>query len=111
MSLVPFPPFFLIAPNVSVYPFLLLSCHKMCETTASLDDLVSVFLPITHSAAAAARRQRQADNACAPDQSHSALSGDAPSALSSHPLFGNLSAAGTGRTPGVVKKEQHLEEH
>ena len=75
---------------------------KCATTTPSLDNLFSA-LVITHSAVAAGSRQRRADNACALDQSHSAASGDAPSASSSHPLFGNRSAAERRNTPGEAK--------
>lgn len=63
-------------------------------------------LPITHSAVAAGSRQQRAGDACVLDQSHSASSGDALSVYSSHPLFGNRSAAETRNTPGEASEEQ-----
>ena len=63
---------------------------------------------ITHSVVAAGSRQRRADNACALDQSHSAASGDALSASSSHPLFDNRSAAEMRNTPREARgRTQH----
>ena len=60
----------------------------------------------THHAVAAGSRQLQAADACALDQSHSALSGDVPSASLSRPLFGNLAAAWTRSIP-VEANEDH----
>ena len=77
----------------------------MCVMTLSLDVTFSVFL-ITHSAVAAGSRQQRADDACALDQSHSAPSGDAPSASSSHLLFGNHSAAETRNTPDKARGDE-----
>lgn len=60
--------------------------------------------PLTHSAVAAGSKQQRGGDACALDRSHSALSGDAPSASSSHPLFGTRTAAETRSTPSEARE-------
>lgn len=106
MSLVPFPSWIQTSQRI-FFQF----CHvTKCAWWHCPWVTFSVF-PITHSAVAAGSRQRRADDACALDQSHSAPSGDAPSASSSHLLFGNRWAAETRNTPvkQVEKNNCHSE--